>query len=740
MGKNRFTRMLALCLAVVCLVGVVSAVSWDLNNDDKVDVWDLQMAVTQSQSDNYAEMIVAALGGTDEMHPNAEGVYEIYSVMGLYNMASHAKEGATFKLMKDIDLMGNDWTPVKAFKGTFDGNNKTISNMVITKFITAGDGNSVGMFGDTANIDNETNRTEIKNLNLADLTIVIAGEEHANTRYIGGIVGTNRGDVNNCTVTCAIYDQRTKLSADNYIGSQVGRNANRQVDGKNVPNGKLTGKNSLDALEYYDYGIQDGTSKTTKWEGAKKVNSQMAMFFADLEEGSAKRNIGIAGFANGQVTTSLLIQDTTHSSKYDSQVLRDRRTRVAKEMYDMSTMYWTPSQNLLYYANGVKSGTYGEYGRKAGNVYRGLPYNHGASNMARFYGYTELGSDGLYHTTSEVPGTGYYYTSSAYYKTVNAAYEEYIKADTTAARKAELVAQYSELPLMNSTINGTAHVGFTQYIGADCSSQTLMAWRTVNATAGTGKVTATNTASMFMCNEYIASYGLVPVNNFILQLPTTDIDGSGSKNDSGDKSKVVLEYTRANKDHYMESLSCVTKGDLLMDYTNEGGHTLLAMSDAVTILKYNGTFSEELSYIVTAEQGGSGGTRNGEITVNGKTVSWSASCCVDEINYFTTLYGEGSKDPNYPACYFPITCAALQEEDTPAATVTIAMENGVVNSNFQILASSVNDGKLVYAQIQQVNHRNAYNSLNVKAVHADVKTGDTVKVLLSNGETYEFTY
>jgi len=185
----------------------------------------------------------------------------------------------------------------------------------------------------------------------------------------------------------------------------------------------------------------------------------------------------------------------------------------------------------------------------------------------------------------------------------------------------------------------------------------------------------------------------------------------------------------------MQTLACTKKGDLLMDYIDEGGHTLMAMSDAVVIRNYKGALDPDKSYIVTAEQGGSGGTRTGT-TADGKT--WSSSCCVDEVNSFNVLY-DVTDTSNYPGIFFPITCAALREENTPAATVTITMKDGVVNSNFQIISSTVN-GETVFAQIQQSSHRSAYNKLTVAEIHPDVTTGDTVEVLLSNGQTYKFTY
>ena len=123
MGKNRFTRMLALCLAVVCLVGVASALSFDLNSDGKTNVWDLQLALSQGKTaEEQAEAVREALGGGDELHKNAEGQWEIWSTTGLYNMAKHAQSGDTFVLMQDIDMAGAVWQPIADFNGTFLAN------------------------------------------------------------------------------------------------------------------------------------------------------------------------------------------------------------------------------------------------------------------------------------------------------------------------------------------------------------------------------------------------------------------------------------------------------------------------------------------------------------------------------------------------------------------------------------------------------------------------------------------
>ena len=95
----------------------------------------------------------------------------------------------TITLMNDIDLEGsetNQWTPIGNYKtntslifaGTYDGNNKIISNLYINN-----DNHWQGLFG--YNVGN------IKNLVLSDINIKSSG-------IVGGICGQNQGTISNC--------------------------------------------------------------------------------------------------------------------------------------------------------------------------------------------------------------------------------------------------------------------------------------------------------------------------------------------------------------------------------------------------------------------------------------------------------------------------------------------------------------------------------------------------------------
>ncbi|MBU5458746.1 S-layer homology domain-containing protein, partial [Oscillibacter sp. MSJ-31] len=114
--------------------------------------------------------------------------------------------GKFIKLTADIDLSNTEWTPIgnesgKAFAGTFDGNNKTISNLKITG------GGYIGLFGYI------TGGAEIKNVRLA-------GADVSGSERVGGLVGQIIG---NATVANCSIDAASKVTGnDSNTGGLIG--------------------------------------------------------------------------------------------------------------------------------------------------------------------------------------------------------------------------------------------------------------------------------------------------------------------------------------------------------------------------------------------------------------------------------------------------------------------------------------------------------------------------------------
>ena len=145
--------------------------------------------------------------------------------------------GEFFKLTADIDLLGEEWTPIgssssHAFQGTFDGGNFTVSGLSISS------GSYVGLFGylkeggTVKNLTVEGNVTGDFNVggivgqsdggtidNCHNAATVTASIEQA-----GGIVGfSNDGTVTNCYNTAAV------TGSSQYIGGIVGQEVRGSV-------------------------------------------------------------------------------------------------------------------------------------------------------------------------------------------------------------------------------------------------------------------------------------------------------------------------------------------------------------------------------------------------------------------------------------------------------------------------------------------------------------------------------
>ena len=129
---------------------------------------------------------------------SAENPYELETLTELELFRNKVNAGDNYagkyvKLTADVDLSAtrsaNNWEPIgttdNPFMGTFDGNNKVISNLVV-------EGEScAGLFGKTAGAT--INNVTIKNANVRG------------TSYVGAIVGMGyTGTINNCHVTGTI--------------------------------------------------------------------------------------------------------------------------------------------------------------------------------------------------------------------------------------------------------------------------------------------------------------------------------------------------------------------------------------------------------------------------------------------------------------------------------------------------------------------------------------------------------
>ena len=140
----------------------------------------------------------------------------------------------TVFLTTDIDLNNDEWTPIGnstyTFQGTFNGNNKTISNLVIT-----GNNSNVGLFGFTTN-------GEIKNLTVHNAKV----SGYLDVAVVAGTPYTSK--YTNINVTGHV-----EVNGFAYVGAVGGKNAyaNWENVTVNVDETSFIKANSIDGDKAY---------------------------------------------------------------------------------------------------------------------------------------------------------------------------------------------------------------------------------------------------------------------------------------------------------------------------------------------------------------------------------------------------------------------------------------------------------------------------------------------------------
>ncbi|MDE7436752.1 MAG: hypothetical protein K2N01_13160 [Lachnospiraceae bacterium] len=155
---------------------------------------------------------------------NQDGVYEITNAGQMFWFASlvngdksHADFGqqntsAKGVLKKDIDLKSLEWTPIQGYKGVFDGNGHTISNLKIT---TSRD--NTGLFGSTVG-------ATVKNLEVMGQIILAPTDAIAR---IAGVIGyADGGLISNVTSYVNITNTAGTLK---HVGGVIGEVENNQA-------------------------------------------------------------------------------------------------------------------------------------------------------------------------------------------------------------------------------------------------------------------------------------------------------------------------------------------------------------------------------------------------------------------------------------------------------------------------------------------------------------------------------
>lgn len=269
---------------------------WNVNEDTTTHTG-YEATVVLTENTTVSPNAPWAFANAKEVTPDENNVYTITSAEELEWVSQQVYEGlnsfedCTIRLDADINLEGKAWYPIgdetNPFRGTFDGNNKTISNMKCNSV-------KAGVIG---NINGGT----VKDLKVtgADVYAVTTDVYSA----AGGIVGdATDSAVLNCTATSSTVQT---YGTQSFNGGIVGHGVNTNVTGCTVDGLNLEGIWKTGGIA----GYLDGG----KIEGANVSKVDFAE--SNISVGS------IAGHAQNDVTITNAVVDDTSTYNNDSPVL-----------------------------------------------------------------------------------------------------------------------------------------------------------------------------------------------------------------------------------------------------------------------------------------------------------------------------------------------------------------------------------------------------------------------------------
>lgn len=472
-----------------------------------------------------------------------------------------------------------------------------------------------------------------------------------------------------------------------------------------------------DDRENVNVGCLAGVAKgSADVEGGKKLSFQDAagVFTTEYLAADVKlfvaesANRGLVGKVEEDAYVTGLWRDSFYSSERLPEVIRDRQQKAVDYMYLMGTQPWSVTETMVHYGTADETKQASHIHTQIfepGETYYGIPYDH---------------------------------TSGSYERLMFCLDENNQMKDWVTA-------------LGDSTWGGD--LGFTKYIGNDCSAAVAWAWMQISPSAvGTDSGAYVYlTAQMIPNLTHQELYGIYPVGSW---------NGETFTEKGAAYTVMAMETSpdifQANgTDRMLEAYAQTRKADALL-YGDPGGHVRLVAEDPVVIRNGDGTINTDRSYFLCHEQGD--GLYNNRYEDSHS--SW-------RINYRYTfeVLANGSEkrgkekylEAGTGNCYIPITIRALQQEQMPEPYVQgeiTSPADGRITSNYRIQSTQVtvkdSSGQVVYDKQAFVavdagypDNRGPLTAARLEDGHyaamAEAAPGDytyTVKVLLANGQTH----
>ena len=304
-------------LAAVATYGVVSSQLangvYDTDNDGLIEVSTLEQLDAVRYDGNGD-------GRVDS--ESSEAYFAAFPVEGEERVCRHNCEG--YELVRSLDFKdadsyasgevntkwttGNGWLPIgredNRFNTTFDGNGYTISNLHIRRTSLLAGPERVGLFGYT------TTSTVFRNIGLLDADVT-------GKRFVGGLVGSNRGAVISSYVTGAV-------SGESVVGGLAGGNGDRVVSSYSTAN--VSGSITVGGLAGWNWGASGIVSGyaagdvrgRTRVGGLTGVNGSESSIITSYSTGKVSGNNtfgGLIGLNEDGATVIDSLWDTRSSDR-----------------------------------------------------------------------------------------------------------------------------------------------------------------------------------------------------------------------------------------------------------------------------------------------------------------------------------------------------------------------------------------------------------------------------------------
>ncbi len=456
--KGHITKLLAVLLALVMVAALVPGTALA---EEETDTWDGKTADTKwydehTGEDTFTIKTAEELAGLATLVNNGNGFH-----------------GKTINLDINIALDNKEWTPIgdpnpsinNTFRGTFNGQDHTISNLTIISHSNPG----LGLFGDLSAKKVSNSRQDagtVQNLTICNATITGQGfigafvgggngispyygnsgniknchltgkvQLSASSGYIGGIVGKLAGDndfsydINGCTVD-ASEGSFINGNSGSYVGGIVGyRNMiNRQhqnttdchVSGVTISGGSCVGGISGNIEKYNtikDCSVDNITVKSTKNDGTVGlIAGQICKTSAAADTTTLPKMINCSADAASTVTVADdVLEDPPLVGQNGKPVLvgtnveLDGDGKITKGAIELVGDSSGKIKVEDLFADEVQHSTDGSGKYFVGTQYKVTYDKGGESGATNMPGAGTALEGSPYTVSAQVPKTGYYY-------------------------------------------------------------------------------------------------------------------------------------------------------------------------------------------------------------------------------------------------------------------------------------------------------------------------------------------